>query len=383
MKEYENHPYADVYPLCPEEQLQELAADIKEHGLHHPVTLYQDKILDGRHRYLACKIAEVEATFKTFEGTDEQAFHFALSENIKRRNTTASQRAASAVLAEPLCKWFSEEAKKRQGKRTDIKAKLPEGSNGQARDQLGKLFNIGGRYVSDAKALSELPEELDELLTRKENEWRVLAEQHAGLRTIIASLHSGAIEMAEAKRMKDAFSHGKLLVETELAKRKKPELILADPPWKYDDGPIEPGRTVDNHYDVADVATIVSHCPRSADDAILLLWATAALLPEAMLVMKEWGFSYKTNSVWDKQKIGIGYWFRGQHELLLVGVKGNAKPPPEVARVSSVFSEVRTTHSKKPECVYKWIENAFPALEKLEMYARTKREGWKQWGNEV
>ncbi len=99
--------------------------------------------------------------------------------------------------------------------------------------------------------------------------------------------------------------------------------------------------------------------------------------------MDAWGFTYKTHAVWDKEKIGQGYWFRGQHEDLLVGVKGEMKPPPEVARISSIFPESRTNHSAKPEAVYKWIENAFPALEKLEMYAREKREGWKSWGNEV
>lgn len=65
----------------------------------------------------------------------------------------------------------------------------------------------------------------------------------------------------------------------------------------------------------------------SADNAVLFLWATAPKLKEALEVMEAWGFEYRTNAVWDKEIIGMGYWFRGQHELLLVGVKGEFSPP--------------------------------------------------------
>jgi len=86
--------------------------------------------------------------------------------------------------------------------------------------------------------------------------------------------------------------------------------------------------------------------------------------------------------VWDKQKIGMGYWFRGQHELLLVGTKGTVSPPEQADRVSSVFREARGKHSAKPECVMEWIEKSFPAAVKLEMFCRTPRAGWKTFGNE-
>jgi N6-adenosine-specific RNA methylase IME4 len=106
-------------------------------------------------------------------------------------------------------------------------------------------------------------------------------------------------------------------------------------------------------------------------------------LPEALEVLNAWGFAYKTNAVWDKGKIGLGYWFRIQHELLLIGTKGDVRPPIESARISSVFREERTGHSTKPEAVYEWIEQAFPGRAKLEMYARRRRFGWASWGKEI
>jgi len=160
------------------------------------------------------------------------------------------------------------------------------------------------------------------------------------------------------------------------------DVILADPPWRYDFSGTKQ-REIENHYPTATLEEICSHVPDSSDDCVLLLWATAPKLMEAIDVMHAWGFKYKTQAIWDKQKIGMGYWFRGQHEILMVATKGKASPPPDFARVSSVFSEPRGRHSKKPECVYEWIERAFSDRKKLEMYCREPRAGWGVWGNEV
>jgi len=80
----------------------------------------------------------------------------------------------------------------------------------------------------------------------------------------------------------------------------------------------------------------------------------------------------------------MGYYFRGQHELLLIGTKGNISPPQPENRRSSVISVPRTKHSKKPECVYRMIEKMYPHGVYLELFARSKySENWDVWGNEV
>ena len=158
-----------------------------------------------------------------------------------------------------------------------------------------------------------------------------------------------------------------------------PSLVLADPPWQYDHATST--RRIENHYPSATIDEIISHSPRTEEDCILLMWAVAPKLDLALEVMSGWGFSFKTSAVWDKEKLGMGYWFRGQHELLLVGTKGDVSPPLPEARRSSVFREARGEHSRKPLCVYEWIEEAFPGA-KLEMYCREARAGWQTWGNE-
>jgi N6-adenosine-specific RNA methylase IME4 len=69
--------------------------------------------------------------------------------------------------------------------------------------------------------------------------------------------------------------------------------------------------------------------------------------------------------------------------LLLVGVRGTFSPPIPSERIGSIFSSPRKGHSVKPECVYKWIERAFPDAQKLEMYSRVARPGWAVFGIEV
>lgn len=167
----------------------------------------------------------------------------------------------------------------------------------------------------------------------------------------------------------------------------QPNLIMADPPWKYDFAETD-NRQIENHYPTGTVPEIAKYMRGEmlkndvASDAVLFLWATVAKLTEAFELLDEIGFQYKTSAVWDKEKIGMGYWFRGQHELLLVATRGQFSPPEQENRRSSVFREARGKHSAKPVCVYEWIESAFPESIKMEIFQRTQRTGWIGVGNE-
>ena len=159
-------------------------------------------------------------------------------------------------------------------------------------------------------------------------------------------------------------------------------VIYADPPWRYDFSKSK-SRDVENQYPTMTTEDLCALPIPAADDAVLYLWATAPKLEEALRVLKAWGFRYKTHAVWDKEIIGMGYWFRGQHELLLVGTRGNVKAPAQELRVSSVIRERRTVHSRKPERVQDMIERWFPDGPRIELFARRARPGWTVWGNEV
>jgi N6-adenosine-specific RNA methylase IME4 len=46
--------------------------------------------------------------------------------------------------------------------------------------------------------------------------------------------------------------------------------------------------------------------------ATAFLWATVPMFPDALEVMKAWGFEYKSCVTWAKNRIGTGCWFRNQ-----------------------------------------------------------------------
>ncbi len=91
----QDHPIAAIFPLLPEAELKELAADIEERGLLQPILLLDGKILDGRNRYRACQMCGVTPETATYTGTDP--VKDTLSLNLHRRHLSMDQRAIIAA----------------------------------------------------------------------------------------------------------------------------------------------------------------------------------------------------------------------------------------------------------------------------------------------
>ena len=159
------------------------------------------------------------------------------------------------------------------------------------------------------------------------------------------------------------------------------KIIYADPPWKHDVF-ISNRRSADKHYEMMELEDIKNYDIPECENGILFLWSIACMLPEALEVMESWGFKYKTHYIWDKEIIGLGWWCRCQHELLLVGTKGKVKAPEMSKLVSSVYHERRREHSRKPSYFRNMINKYYPDAEKIELFAREKPVGWKIETNE-
>jgi hypothetical protein len=171
-----NHPIADVWPMMDEAKLHELADDIRKNGQLVPVWLYEGKILDGRNRWAACKIAGVEPKTKEYAGDEPTAF--AVSLNDRRRHMGKSALAAVAAELEP---FFAEDAKKRQRasggdkvseKARAVVAKMPEPltekTTATSRKEAARQVGVGERYVQDAKKVkTESPEVFERLKAGK------------------------------------------------------------------------------------------------------------------------------------------------------------------------------------------------------------------------
>jgi N6-adenosine-specific RNA methylase IME4 len=169
--------------------------------------------------------------------------------------------------------------------------------------------------------------------------------------------------------------------------------ILIDPPWRFMNrtGKVGPEHKRLHRYKTMTFKEIAAlpigelSLPKSH----LYLWCPNALLLEGLKIMKEWGFTYKTNIVWYKIRKdggpdgrGVGFYFRNVTELLLFGVKGKLRTlKPGRTQVNIILSRKRE-HSRKPDEVYDLIESCSPDPY-LELFARYRRPGWEQWGDEV
>ncbi|WP_091683784.1 MT-A70 family methyltransferase [Anaerocolumna aminovalerica] len=169
----------------------------------------------------------------------------------------------------------------------------------------------------------------------------------------------------------------------------KYNIIYADPPWQYRQSK---GQGVaENHYltmPIEDICNLpvssISH-----NDSILFLWTTFPQLPEALTVMRSWGFTYKTVAfVWVKQNksgngffFGLGYWTRSNVEICLLGVKGHPKRVSK--KVHQLIVSPLERHSKKPDIIREKIIELVGDLPRIELFARQETAGWDIWGNEV
>lgn len=165
---------------------------------------------------------------------------------------------------------------------------------------------------------------------------------------------------------------------------KKYQIIYADPPWKYRNN--KTGGSMlpqDIHYPKMTTDDICQlRVAEIADkNSALFLWSTVPMIEDGFKVLSAWGYKYKTMLFWRKvMSWGMGFWYRGQVEILLLGTRGTLKAF-HIQRANIIQAKVRK-HSQKPDEFYELIEMA--GLEpRIELFARQKREGWDAWGNEV
>lgn len=169
--------------------------------------------------------------------------------------------------------------------------------------------------------------------------------------------------------------------------------IAADPPWAYRTySKKNQTRSAENHYATMTLEDIAALPVASvaADDCVLLLWATNPMLPQALDVMKAWGFTYKakaftwvkttpkTNESWaPNYHMGLGHWTRQNTEDCLLGTRG--KPKRVSKGVRQLIVAPRREHSRKPEKFYSSFE-ALLVGPYLDLFSRESRTGWVGWG---
>jgi len=178
---------AAVFPMLPDDELAELAADIKANGLIHPIVLDDTgALIDGRNRLAACRLAGVEPRFESLNGHDPVAF--ILSANVLRRNLNKGQQAMAVVKLFPRNNQTQEEvaeqitvSQSRIAKASVVQEYAPE---------LAAAVMTGTRALNDAYTEAKLRKEdlqdSEEKLQRAELELAELRENASDLADLVA-----------------------------------------------------------------------------------------------------------------------------------------------------------------------------------------------------
>lgn len=392
------HPLANLFPLIEGQAFADLVEDIRTNGLLDPIVILDGQILDGRNRYRAAVAAGLIAEdyelpsgywgapeigrFSLYIAEDRgDPLTWVLSKNLHRRHLDESQRSAVAARLETVTHGG---ARATSDGEQDASLQL-------TRAEISKIVNVSPRTIASSKKV--LNEGAPELFQAIES-GKVKASVAEKLLTLPKAQQVEAATMLDARRLPNLAKQAKRSdTEKRLGERqralptKQYNVIYADPAWRFEPRSRDTGldRAADNHYPTQATEEIMA-LPvgtLAATDCVLLLWATAPMISDALRVMRFWGFEYKSQFVWVKPHFGNGYWNRNRHELLLVGTRGNIPCPAPGEQWDSVIEAPAGAHSVKPDKGYELIESYFPSLPKIELNARRARDGWDAWGLEA
>ena len=142
------HKFADIFPLMNSKEFNELKRDIKENGQQVKIILFEEKILDGRNRYNACKEIGVDPEFEEYSGKD--ALQYVMSTNLKRRHLTDSQKALVGIKYLQAMKY----------------KRVVSSNHKRNRDIVAEKVGVSGSYIQIAEQVIREKPEMEEVIMR-------------------------------------------------------------------------------------------------------------------------------------------------------------------------------------------------------------------------
>lgn len=379
----------------------DIAASMREQGLLQPIVVRPVvdgfELVAGAHRLWAAQhLGWVAVEARVIVMDDDHARLAELDENLARAELTPAERARFTAERKRLYEAIygpskavgARAANIAMGRCTDASDKMSFASATAKRSGVDKRVvqrdAARGEKIAGiervVRTVLDKGEELDALakLPREAQE-SIIARAQAGENV------SARLALRQAARAdKERALADKCITRALAEECVKYGVIYADPPWSFEVyGEGGKNRSAENHYPVMDLAAIKALPVPAASDAVLFLWATGPMMPQALEVLRAWGFEYRSQLVWVKPRAGTGYWARSSHELLLIGVSGDVPAPAPGMQPESVVEAPLGRHSEKPEIFAEIIEKMFPNLPKVELFSRSPRPGWAAMGNEM
>ena len=384
------HPAAAIFPLLEGDALLSLAEDIRANGLREPILLDPDgSILDGRNRFLCCKLTGIEPRYQTWNGEGSR-LALIVSLNLHRRHLDVGQRA---MIGARIFDLYAVEAKQRQGARTDIPETVPESDPGDARDKVAAAVGgVSGKTVDKARKViaqgspdvvaacyaGKLPVALAaEIVDRPHDEQDALLKQGR------KKVRSEADNRIQGRRKSNQAERAATAAKTIILPSGKYHCIVADPPWpmekmEREKFPNQVGFPYPSMTEAELRALPVSRLAYS--NCHLYLCTTHKHLPTALALAEAWGFRYECLMTWVKN---VGFtpfsWMRSTEHVLFCR-RGKLDLLKLGMRLD--FSAKVREHSRKPQVFYDLVREASPGP-RLDMFSREEHEGFETWGNET
>lgn len=373
----EIHPIANLFPEMSESQFDELKQDIAQNGLQIPILVHAGKVVDGRHRLRACSALGIIPKFAELEAANDKSVEQSvISINLHRRHLTESQKA---IIAGRLTNSVIGANQHTAGAVSQRKVAEELGISVDSVQRGKKVLNNGIpeliAAVSDGKIDISNAAKIAQLA--KQDQSKLNFDDIKAIQEASKAINKAKFETRRMERIQE--------IEAKRANNKPLEsslgtfsVIYADPPWDYM-GELAVGYPCMSVQEICNMPIDQI----STEDAVLYMWCSSSLLPEALQVVSAWGFKFKTSAIWDKGFSGQGTYFRQGHEVLMIATKGSVPEVPYDARPSSVLKFKRREHSRKPDEMYQIINGMYPELNKIELFCRgVPTQGWSGWGNE-
>lgn len=379
MKTYKPHPAAKLLPKMSNEQIDELAADIKANGQKHAVVITKDDLLlDGRHRQEACIRAGVKLKVEMWPGEfeGESPTSYVLSVNKTRRHLTPSQAAMVAADALPLLEKEARARLKasggdRRSASAPVRSPVAPTKKGKAATFAAKSMGVSTRIVEQAKAVSASAPAAE------------LKKIRDGEKTIKQVMRETKLTEQRAQVKAYVPPAGEFAV------------ISVDFSWEYDDELDGEGARGGLGYPTMTIAEICAFPIPAAKDCALFCWVTNSHLidPNAYAVVARslfdrYGFRPKQIRTWrkvtndgEKERIGGGRAWRNNTEHLVRFERG--RPVYNAVTQATCFDAPRGEPSEKPQKAYDDIEALCASTSRLEIFARKERAGWVTSGSEM
>lgn len=172
-------------------------------------------------------------------------------------------------------------------------------------------------------------------------------------------------------------------------------MLVADPPWKLKDKLPGGGRGAEKKYRCLSLDKLMSfRLPPLPAPAVLFLWRLGAMQLEALQLAIAWGFVPKAELRWrkltkhGKVHFGMGRYTRGDGEIAIIATRGEAFPAVRDQRCEfsarmPTDDSGRVIHSAKPDEFYAIVERMYPGARFVELFARRRRPGWEQYGDQL